>query len=143
LVPEVAVLHRCCGSADAPYAAGLGKEEDGGSVFMDVKAAFNIVTNEHLGRRTEEMDQEPDLSRRTQNIMTERQVKLVLDGEMGQANPVDTGIPQGSPATPILFISYRSGIFNEVDGGSSYQGFVLRGRHRLLGGRRGRPRGGR
>lgn len=34
---------------------------------------------------------------------------------MGQTNPVDTGIPQGSPAAPILLISYLSGI-SFVDG---------------------------
>ena len=34
---------------------------------------------------------------------------------MGSANPVDTGIPQGFPAAPILFITYLSGIFDEVE----------------------------
>jgi hypothetical protein len=47
--------------------------------------------------------------------MTDRQVKLVLDGETGEANPVDTGIPQGSPAAPILFVTYLSGISDEVE----------------------------
>jgi hypothetical protein len=47
--------------------------------------------------------------------MTERQVKIVLDGETGQAHPVDTGIPQGSPVAPILFVTCLSGIFDEVE----------------------------
>ena len=47
--------------------------------------------------------------------MSDRQVKLVLDGEVGEENPVDTGVPQGSPAAPILFITYLSGIFDEVE----------------------------
>jgi hypothetical protein len=34
---------------------------------------------------------------------------------VGQANTVDTGIPQGSPAAAVLFITYLSGIFDEVD----------------------------
>jgi len=48
--------------------------------------------------------------------MSDRQVKLVLDGKTGKkANPVDTGIPQGSPVAPILFATYLSGIFDKVE----------------------------
>jgi len=47
--------------------------------------------------------------------MTDRQVKIVLDGEVGDAAPVDTGTPQGSPAAPILFTTYLSGNFDEVE----------------------------
>jgi hypothetical protein len=43
--------------------------------------------------------------------MSDRQVKLVVDRGVGQANPVDTGIPQGSPAAQVLFITFLSGIF--------------------------------
>lgn len=31
------------------------------------------------------------------------------------ARPVDTGIPQGSPAATILFVTYLSGVFEEVE----------------------------
>jgi len=32
-----------------------------------------------------------------------------------RARPVDTGVPQGSPAAPILFATYLSGISDEVE----------------------------
>jgi len=48
-------------------------------------------------------------------LHSDRQVKIALDGEMGEAHPVDTGVPQGSPAAPILVITYLSGIFDEVE----------------------------
>jgi len=57
---------------------------------------------------------EPDLIRWTGSFMSDRQVKLVLDGKTGEA-PVATDIPQGSPAAPILFVTYLSGIFDEVE----------------------------
>ena len=63
----------------------------------------------------EAFEVEADLIRWTGSFMSDRQVKLVLDGEVGEANPVDTGIPQGSPAAPVLFITYLSGIFDEVE----------------------------
>jgi len=46
--------------------------------------------------------------------MSDRQVKIVLDGEVREANPVDTEIPQRSPAAPVFFTTYLSGTFDEV-----------------------------
>jgi len=92
-----------------------GEKKIAGALFMDVKAAFNNVSRAHLGKRMEALELEPDLIRWTDCFMTGRQVKLVLDGEIGDASPVDTGIPQGSPAAPILFVTYLSGIFDEVE----------------------------
>ena len=86
-----------------------------GALFMDVKSAFNNVSKVHLGKRMEALGVEPDLVRWTGSFMSDRQVKLVLDGKVGESHPVDTGIPQGSPATPILFVTYLSGIFDEVE----------------------------
>jgi hypothetical protein len=63
----------------------------------------------------EALELEPDLIRWTASFTTDRQVKLVLDGEKGEPNPVDAGIPQGSPAAPILFVTHLSGIFDEVE----------------------------
>jgi len=47
--------------------------------------------------------------------MSDRQVKLILNGEAGEASPVGAGIPQGSPAAPILFATHLSGFFDEVE----------------------------
>jgi hypothetical protein len=82
---------------------------------MDVKSAFNNISKTHLGKRMEVLELEPDLIRWTDSFMIGREVKLVLDGETGDANPVDTGIPPGSPAAPILFVTYLSGIFDTVE----------------------------
>jgi len=86
-----------------------------GVLFMDVKSAFNNVSRAHLGRRMEALGIEADLIRWTCSFMTGRQIKLVLDGKTDETSPVDTGISQGSPAAPILFITYLSGIFDMVE----------------------------
>ena len=86
-----------------------------GALFMDVKSAFNNVDKTFLGKRMEELGVEADLFRWTMSFTSERKVKLVLDGEVGEPNAVDTGVPQGSPAAPILFITYLSGIFEAVE----------------------------
>jgi len=89
---------------------------------MDVKSAFNNVSKPHLGKRIEALGIEADLIRWAMSFMSDRQVKIAQDGEVGKALPVDTGVPQGSPAAPILFVTYLSGIFDEVE---RYQASVV------------------
>jgi len=86
-----------------------------GALFMDVKSAFNNVDKTILGQRMEVLGLEADLIRWTMSFMSDRRVKLVLDGETGEDYPVDTGVPQGSLAAPILFVTYLSGIFDAVE----------------------------
>ena len=103
------------------------KKRVAGAHFMDVKSAFNNVDKTVLGKRMEALGVEADLIRWTMSFMTDRRVRLVLDGEVGDPNAVDTGVPQGSPAAPILFVTYLSGIFDAVEQaapGSSGLSFV-------------------
>jgi len=86
-----------------------------GTLLMDVKSAFNNVNKAHLGRRMETLGIVLDLIRGAQSFMSDRQVRLVLDGRTGEERQVDTGIPQGSPVAPILFVTYLSGMFDEVE----------------------------
>ncbi len=46
--------------------------------------------------------------------MTDRKVQLVIDGHDNKERDIETGIPQGSPVSPILFLIYISGVFNKV-----------------------------
>jgi len=73
------------------------------------------VDKTFLGKWMEELGLEADLIWWTMSFMSDRRVKLVLDGETGDENPVDTGVSQGSPVAPILFVTYLSGIFDEVE----------------------------
>lgn len=38
-----------------------------------------------------------------------------MDGQTGNKLPIETGVPQGSPVSPILFAIYLSGVFSIVD----------------------------
>ena len=58
---------------------------------------------------------EPDICRWVESFMTDRNVRIVIDGTEGQDRAVETGIPQGSPVSPILFAVYISGVFKEVE----------------------------
>jgi len=91
------------------------KKQVAGALFMDVKSAFNNVIKSHLGRRMEALGIQLDLIWWMASFMSDRQVKLVLDGKTGEASPVDTGIPQELPAAPVLFTTYLLGIFDRVE----------------------------
>ena len=43
--------------------------------------------------------------------MSNRELRLQFDGNIEQFSTVDTGIPQGSPISPILFLIYIRDLF--------------------------------
>jgi len=47
--------------------------------------------------------------------MNERKVILSIDGKEGDSMDVETGIPQGSPVSPVLFVTYLSGLISDVE----------------------------
>lgn len=41
-------------------------------------------------------------------------IQLVIDGHENKEREIETGIPQGSPVSPILFLIYISGVFDKL-----------------------------
>ena len=85
-----------------------------GALFMDVKGAFDYVSRVKLAQRMRELKLDNDLIGWTQSFLTDRKVKLVIDGHANLEKGVETRIPQGSPVSPILFLIYISGVFDAV-----------------------------
>jgi hypothetical protein len=40
------------------------------------------------------------------SFLTNRRAFLVIDGHLGLEAPINSGLPQGSPVSPILFVLY-------------------------------------
>ena len=55
-----------------------------------------------------------DLIGQTQSFMADKRVKFIIDGYINFKILVNTGIPQNSLISPILFLIYISGVFEEV-----------------------------
>jgi len=104
-----------------------GERKIAGALLMDVKSAFNNVARGHLVRRLESMGIEPDMCRWVESFMTDRNVRIVIDGTVGQDRAVETGIQQGSPVSPILFAVYISGVFEEVERKTGAEGLPFVG----------------
>jgi hypothetical protein len=82
-----------------------------GAILMDVKGAFDHVSRTRLTKRLEELEADLQLIRWTDNFMKERKVSLIINGHETAMELTNSGIPQGSPVSPILFAIYMSGVF--------------------------------
>ena len=92
-----------------------GQKKLAGALFLDVKGAYDYVARKQLLKRMFELDIPSDIIRWTNSFLTERRVQLVIDGYTCQKRGIKTGIPQGSPISPILFIIYLSGVFEAIE----------------------------
>jgi hypothetical protein len=84
-------------------------------LLMDVKGAFLHVAKGNLIKRIEEMGFEADLVRWVESFMEESKVIMSMDGKEGDRMDVETGVPQGSPVSPVLLVIYLLGLFGKVE----------------------------
>jgi len=74
-VDTVAVLINCMQLA-------WGQKQMAGALFMDIKSAFNNVNKTPLSKCMQALRIEPDLIQWTGSFMSDRQVKLLRDGNL-------------------------------------------------------------
>ncbi|KAI9041051.1 uncharacterized protein KD926_007468 [Aspergillus affinis] len=86
-----------------------------GALFLDVKGAFDHVNPDKLIKRLAELGLDGDLILWVQSFLTYRWVQLQIDNIQCLPQPIESGVPQGSPVSPILFIIYLSGIFEVIE----------------------------
>ena len=86
-----------------------------GTLLMDVKGAFDHVSQAKLAQRMANLGIDNDLIGWTQSFLIGRSVELVIDGFTNPRQKVETGIPQDSPVSPILFLIYISNVFSAVE----------------------------
>ena len=95
---------------------GIWKDKQiAGALLMDVKGAFDYVSRTKLVQRMRDLGIDDDLIGWTKSFLTDRSVELVIDGFTNPRQEVESGIPQGSPVSPILFLIYISGVFSIIE----------------------------
>ena len=87
-----------------------------GALLMDVAAAFpSVARGSHL-RKMRAMGIDENLVSWTDSFMRDRRVIMSVDGQDDNPREVTTGLPQGSPISPVLFAIYIADIHVAVEG---------------------------
>lgn len=82
------------------------KKKVAGIVTVDVKGAFDGVLHGRLARRLMDQGWPPEVVGWVRSFCAGREARIRLDGHTTSPFPLQCGLPQGSPVSPILFLLY-------------------------------------
>lgn len=85
------------------------------ALFLDVKGAFDNVSSSRLLRTLRNLLLPPPLLSWVTSFLSSRQTALAFNSKTEPMQPVTTGIPQGSPTSPILFLLYLHPLFQHLN----------------------------
>jgi hypothetical protein len=86
-----------------------------GVLLMDIKAAFSCVAKGRLVNLRKVRQMDGDLIRWMESCLSESAVEMIIEGNALEKLPVEAGVPQGSPVSPMLFAIYTSGLIKWVE----------------------------
>ncbi len=81
------------------------------TLFLDVKGAFDHVAKNQLLERLKALRLPISLIAWIASFLSDRTLRLAFDGQIEAFSAIETGIPQGSPISPILFLIYIRDLF--------------------------------
>jgi hypothetical protein len=89
----------------------LGKKTT--TLFLDVKGAFDYVLKNQLLTKLKDLRLPTSLIAWISTFLKDRLIRLSFDGQVEPFTAIETGIPQGSPISPILFLIYIRDLFQQ------------------------------
>ena len=81
------------------------------TLFLDVKGAFDHVAKNQLIQTLIDLNLPRSLIGWIRSFLEKRVLKLSFNSQTEEFKPIETGIPQGSPISPILFLVYIRNLF--------------------------------
>jgi exonuclease III len=104
----------------------VGRGRVASLLLLDVSGAFDNVSHERLlhNLRTRRVDEK--LVRWLASFLKERWTRMTMDDFTSKEHSISTGIPQGSPLSPILYIFYNAGLLEtcELDLDTTATGYI-------------------
>ncbi|KAH7552688.1 hypothetical protein BM1_08639 [Bipolaris maydis] len=90
------------------------KQKTTTTIFLDIKGAFDHVSKNKLLEVMKDQGLTCCLLAWTKSFLEDRVLQLSFDGQTEEPQEISTGTPQGSPASPILFLIYSKPLFNAI-----------------------------
>ncbi|KAH7548823.1 hypothetical protein BM1_10848 [Bipolaris maydis] len=90
------------------------KQKTTTTIFLDIKGAFDHVSKNKLLEVMKDQGLPCCLLAWTKSFLEDRVLQLSFDGQTEEPQEISTGTPQGSPASPILFLIYSKPLFNAI-----------------------------
>ncbi len=84
-------------------------------LFLDVKGAFDHVAKNRLLQVLINLKLPISLIKWTSSFLEDRSLRLKFDNNIEEFKAINTGIPQGSPISPILFLIYTRDLFKSTN----------------------------
>ena len=84
------------------------------AMLLDVKGAFDHVSLNQLLKVMKQLKLPQRVLKWVKCFLTNRSIVLAFDGERDKSQSVNSGIPQGSPISPILFLIYIRFLFDKI-----------------------------
>lgn len=94
---------------------GEGNNHVASILSLDISGAFNNVSHTRLLHNLRKRKVPEYIIKWTESFLKDRQSSLSFDGQTSEMRPVNAGIPQGSPVSPILFLFFNADLFDECD----------------------------
>jgi len=91
-------------------------------LLLVIEAAFPSVAKGRLVNIMKVRQIDGDLIQWTESFLLEGTVEMVIEGNAMERHPVEAGVPQGSPLSPILFAIDTSGLIKWVEEYASAEG---------------------
>jgi ribonuclease HI len=85
------------------------------ALFLDVKGAFDHVSKNRLIQILANLKLPLSLINWISSFLADRTIRLTFDNNIEEFKPISTGIPQGSPISPILFLIYIRDLFKNLN----------------------------
>ncbi|VVT49717.1 uncharacterized protein SAPINGB_P002408 [Magnusiomyces paraingens] len=95
------------------------------AMLIDIQGAFDNVNRNILADTMEDMKLPKALINWTYQFVSEREASMLMDRRKGSVQKISTGIPQGSPISPLLFLIYSTPMYHAIKewGGTPF-GFI-------------------
>ena len=82
------------------------------AILMDVAGAFNNVHHKRLIHNMCKCKIPTEITRWVLSFLSDRITRMRFNGITTECIPTPTGIPQGSPLSPILYVLYNSDLLD-------------------------------